>query len=58
MGMVHQDSLKECGLCDSSDDARGCVCASKSTASDAGYDCEAEKLVSKITNMIISELKK
>lgn len=60
MGMVNQENLKECGLCDSAEEARGCVCASKSPAQapSAGYDCEAEKLVSKITNMIISELRK
>lgn len=60
MGMVNQENLKECGLCDSADEVRGCVCASKppAQAPSAGYDCEAEKLVSKITNMIISELNK
>ncbi len=61
MGMVNQQHLKECSLCDSSDEFRmGSVCEAKAPKQndEAGFDCDAEKIVSKITQMIISEMKK
>lgn len=61
MGMVDQQNLTECNLCDTKDDFRGVVCKAKAPAtaqSGAGFDCDAEKLVAKITQMIVSEMKK
>ena len=60
MGMVDQTSLRECSLCDSNDDYRpSCVCNAQSKPQqDAGYNCDAEKVVEKVTQMIINELKK
>ena len=62
MGMVEQgkdDHYKECGLCDAEDEARQpCVCkqSAHSSASFGELDEDAEKLVSKITEMILGEL--
>jgi len=61
MGMVDQQHLTECGLCHSSDEFRpASVCRANppEKRDEAGFDCDAEKLVAKITQMIISELKK
>ena len=61
MGMVDQQHLTECSLCHSSDEFRpGSVCEAKAPEKrdGAGFDCDAEKIVSKITQMIISEMKK
>lgn len=60
MGMVDQTGLKECRLCESADEFRpACVCnAKREPQKSAGYDCDAEKLVQKITQMIMAELKK
>ncbi len=60
MGMVDQTNLKECNLCDSRDEFRpACVCNAKAAPQkSAGFDCDAEKVVQKITQMIMSELKK
>ena len=59
LGMVDQANLKECNLCDVPEN-RGVVCNAKSPArqNDAGFDCDAEKLVAKITQMIVAELNK
>jgi len=61
LGMVDQANLTECSLCSGQDEFRpGSISAAKAPAakSAAGYDCDAEKLVARITQMIISELKK
>ena len=60
MGMVDQTALRECSLCDSNDDYRpSCVCnAQAKPQQDAGYNCDAEKVVEKVTQMIMKELKK
>ena len=60
MGMVDQQGLTECSLCDSKDEFRGVVCDAKSPKQpkEAGFDCDAEKLVAKITQTIISEINK
>ncbi len=59
MGMVNQENLKECSLSDVDEFRKGCVCSATTSQEQAsGLNCDAEKVVEKITNMIISELKK
>ena len=61
MGMVDQAGLTECTLCNGKDEFRpACVCSAKSPekTEGAGYDCDAEKIVARITQMVMSELKK
>jgi len=61
MGMVDQSNLRECGLCDGAQEYRGgtvCGARAENQPEGTGFDCDAERVVARITQMIMSELKK